>query len=58
MPSWKVNFCWGISRLSVFPRSLLGEIADCHVVGRVVREVEITRNCFRRIFVFFFFQHR
>jgi len=30
-----------------------GKTTDCHVVGRVVREVEMARNWFRGIFVIF-----
>ena len=39
-----------------FPSCLgVGETAYCHVLGRVVREVEMVRRLFRSVFLHFFF---
>ena len=50
MPIWKINFCSMFLRLSVLPR-WRGKATNRHVFLRMVREVEMSREWFRNVFI-------
>ena len=54
VPSWKINFCCRVLRLSELPRCR-GKAANCHILFKMIRKIKVSSDWFGCVLVVSFY---